>query len=471
MSINITTLESSLQSKFNATTSSTDSKDFLLLAKSLDAINSGAVSEIANTGALPTASANTGRVYFVTADSKLYFSNGSAWVAMSSAADITAAVNALVDSAPGALDTLNELAAALGDDANFSTTVTNSLATKAPVADPTFTGTATAPTINASTALQIGGVAVTATAAELNTVTTKAPLASPTFTGNIGIGTSSPSNFANFTNVTLQGGSSGANLDFKDNGGARTHAIVSSPTEFIVETGNTDPLIFKTNNSEATRIDSSGHLYIGKTSSSSAVVGTFIQSTGGIDATRDGNRVFVANRLSSDGEIINLQKDNSTVGSIASVGGLIQFGQGNANLNFSNASDVITPANGSGSDNDNALDLGSSSARFKDLYLSGGVVDTTTTVSYASSIALSYTNGAIQSVALSGNVTFTDSLADGEAVVLMLDNGASHTVTWTAVTKWVTSSGNAAPTLTANDTLVFWKIGTSVYAAYAGSYT
>ena len=39
---------------------------------------------------------------------------------------------------------------------------------KAPVASPTFTGTVTGPTINASTALQIGGVAVTATAAELN---------------------------------------------------------------------------------------------------------------------------------------------------------------------------------------------------------------------------------------------------------------------------------------------------------------
>ena len=41
-----------------------------------------------------------------------------------------AAVTYLVDSAPGALDTLNELAAALNDDASFSTTVTNSLAAK-----------------------------------------------------------------------------------------------------------------------------------------------------------------------------------------------------------------------------------------------------------------------------------------------------------------------------------------------------
>ena len=41
-------------------------------------------------------------------------------------------IDALVDAAPGTLDTLNELAAALGDDANFSTTVTNSIATKLP---------------------------------------------------------------------------------------------------------------------------------------------------------------------------------------------------------------------------------------------------------------------------------------------------------------------------------------------------
>ena len=49
----------------------------------------------------------------------------------------------LVDSAPGTLNTLNELAAALGDDANFSTTVTNSIATKMPLAGGTFTGDVT----------------------------------------------------------------------------------------------------------------------------------------------------------------------------------------------------------------------------------------------------------------------------------------------------------------------------------------
>jgi len=62
---------------------------------------------------------------------------------VASTAFVSTAVSNLVDSSPDALNTLNELAAALGDDANFSTTVTNSIALKAPLASPAFTGTAT----------------------------------------------------------------------------------------------------------------------------------------------------------------------------------------------------------------------------------------------------------------------------------------------------------------------------------------
>ncbi len=53
---------------------------------------------------------------------------------------VDAEVAGVVDSAPSALNTLNELAAALGDDANFSTTVTNSIGTKLPLAGGTMTG-------------------------------------------------------------------------------------------------------------------------------------------------------------------------------------------------------------------------------------------------------------------------------------------------------------------------------------------
>jgi hypothetical protein len=51
------------------------------------------------------------------------------------------AVSNLVDAAPTTLNTLNELAAALGDDANYASTISTALGLKAPLADPTFTGT------------------------------------------------------------------------------------------------------------------------------------------------------------------------------------------------------------------------------------------------------------------------------------------------------------------------------------------
>ena len=53
---------------------------------------------------------------------------------------VDTSVAAVVATAPAALDTLNELAAALGNDANFATTVTNSIATKLPLAGGTMTG-------------------------------------------------------------------------------------------------------------------------------------------------------------------------------------------------------------------------------------------------------------------------------------------------------------------------------------------
>ena len=60
-----------------------------------------------------------------------------------STAYVTTAVAGLIDSAPDTLNTLNEIAAALNDDANFNTTVTNSIASKLPLAGGTLTGALT----------------------------------------------------------------------------------------------------------------------------------------------------------------------------------------------------------------------------------------------------------------------------------------------------------------------------------------
>ena len=70
-------------------------------------------------------------------------SAGDASTKVATTAYTDTAISNLVDSSPSALNTLNELAAAMGDDANFSTTVTNSIATKMPLAGGEFTGNVT----------------------------------------------------------------------------------------------------------------------------------------------------------------------------------------------------------------------------------------------------------------------------------------------------------------------------------------
>ena len=82
---------------------------------------------------------NGDMIYNSTINQFEVYENGT-WRSLASDQDVTDAVAALVDSAPSTLDTLNELASALGDDPNFATTTTNSIATKLPLAGGTMSG-------------------------------------------------------------------------------------------------------------------------------------------------------------------------------------------------------------------------------------------------------------------------------------------------------------------------------------------
>jgi hypothetical protein len=128
---------------------------------------------------------------------------------------VKTAINDLIGGALPALDTLNELATALGNDANYATTITNSLSLKAPLASPDFTGEPTAPTASANqndtaiatTAFVVGqaasatplGDGTAAVGSSLRyarqdhvhpTDTSLAPKADPTFTGTVTVGAS-----------------------------------------------------------------------------------------------------------------------------------------------------------------------------------------------------------------------------------------------------------------------------------------
>ena len=97
--------------------------------------------DTAEADAITTANAYTDtREVAITTAYQTYADTAEADAITTANAYTDTAISNLVDTAPTTLDTLNELAAALGDDANFSTTVTNSIATKLSTAD--FTSTA-----------------------------------------------------------------------------------------------------------------------------------------------------------------------------------------------------------------------------------------------------------------------------------------------------------------------------------------
>ena len=132
---------------------------------------------------------------------------------------------------------------------------------------------------------------------------------------------------------------------------------------------------FDTSGTERMRIDSSGNLLVGKSATGTGTVGAELRANGFNAFVRDGGEVMNINRLSSDGTIIDFRKDSSTVGSIGTKSADLYIGKDASGLLFDvTGADGIRPFNTTTqSETDNTLDLGSTSSRFKDLYLSGDV--------------------------------------------------------------------------------------------------
>ena len=127
--------------------------------------------------------------------------------------------------------------------------------------------------------------------------------------------------------------------------------------------------------SDSLTILAGGNVLVG-VASAGADGGVTLSTTGYIQARIDNDTVAYFDRTGAgdDGEIVRLQQNGTTVGSIGTVGGVLTIGNGDTGLLFSGSGDYITPRNPTTqAGRDAAIDLGTGSDRFKDLYLSGGV--------------------------------------------------------------------------------------------------
>jgi hypothetical protein len=129
--------------------------------------------------------------------------------------------------------------------------------------------------------------------------------------------------------------------------------------------------------STAMTLDGSGNLLVGTTNTDPAnsnVNGTAIGAANYFSMTRTNGASMILNRKSSDGDIALFRKDGTTVGVIGVNSSDLMIGTGDTGMRFSDGEDSFVPSTITGNANrDNAIDLGKTSSRFKDLYLSGGV--------------------------------------------------------------------------------------------------
>jgi len=205
--------------------------------------------------------------------------------------------------------------------------------------------------------------------------------------GNVGIGTNSPA--AKFE--LEDGGTSEAVLmkitaddsspysliigndtySTSDTDGLAMH-VGNSGEGIINMRGTSSSLQFRTVGSERMRIDSSGRVMVGKTSDDNSVDGVLFDPAGMIKTARANSICAIHNRRSSDGEIMQFRKDDSTVGTIGATGGQLVIGDSpnaSANMIFGTTS-LFYPSV------DNAADAGASSRRLDDIFATNGTIQT-----------------------------------------------------------------------------------------------
>ena len=187
--------------------------------------------------------------------------------------------------------------------------------------------------------------------------------------GNVGIGISSPAD-------ELHVNSTSANVNFRltrdTNTGCRVSGSDGSATPaFIVET------IASGTATERMRIDSSGNVLVGKTSAATSTAGVQLASNGRVEGVVDGGEALRLNRITSDGDIAVFRKDNSAVGAIGNNGTnfFISGVADGAKAGILFSAGKYTPMKDA-VEVDNAVDIGSSSGRYDDIFATNGTIQT-----------------------------------------------------------------------------------------------
>jgi hypothetical protein len=399
---------------------------------------------------------------------------------------VTDKITTLIGGAPSTLNDLNELAAAINDDANYNSTLTTALATKLPLAGGTMTGDVlyndnVKAKFGAGSDLQIyhdgshsyivdagtgnmyistNGNGIVMQASLNETMFAALPNGAVTLYHDNSAKLATTSTGIDVTGTVTSDGltvQNNNNLDIHDadnhvsgrlrnvSGGNNALTIEADPNN----SASGSFISLKIDTSEKMRIDSSGNLLVGTTTAD----GGYDESDGGASTVFMGASIggaasgtaFVSrraaplqlNRQANDGDIAVFRKNGATVGSIFSGHGGTQVGIGTntTGITFNPATRSMMPANPSSTSPqlDATLDIGFPSVRWKDLYLSGGLRSDTLKFSNLSGTErMRIDSGGSVAIGLSSAGTKLDvggtirSVVSGGTPILYLNNGTTQ---------------------------------------------